>query len=590
MILSAIRLRIKEWKYFINGKITFFQALASMPPAFMRSKKRTEVRLFGKPYVLPLVNVGFLVDFIDEIVDKNQYHVELIKDDATVVDAGANLGVFSIFTAISHPNATIYAFEPTPATFEILKENVKYYPNIKVFNYALGDREEMTSIVVVGYGGGVENYIGEGGIPVPMKTIDGLDARVDFIKIDTEGYEANIIKGAMETIRKWKPIIAMSAYHKLDDKAELPKLLNGIASYDCELHHDAEEDFICKPRIKRKLPFVSVVVVTFNRSNRITPCMKSLTRQSYPKDRCEVIVVDDGSTDNTAQIVRAQGVRVIRHEANQGISAARNTGLAAAKGEIVAYIDDDAVADPHWLEYLVQPFDSSEVTASGGKVFAYKTEYIAERYLSAVGSGNPAPFEFGKSKNPLWRFSIYLKDMFLPISIATKKTEVQAVFGCNCAYRTSALRAVGGFDETLLADEDTEISTRLRNGGAHIIFTPDAIVHHRHRDDVVKLIRQTYRRSEYTVYYYAKEKKILPIFPLPLLYILTAAYLFIIQPIIGALFIVLGPLVLYSWWPIRAFRYHSLEYLTYGYIQLALELATILGLVRGKFRSMKTFY
>lgn len=359
--------------------------------------------------------------------------------------------------------------------------------------------------------------------------MDGLNMRINFMKMDSEGYKVN----------------------------------------------------------RQKFPLVSVVVATLNGSNRIGPCLESLARQTYPKDRYEVIVVDDGSMDDTARVARAKGARVIRHEVNQGVSAARNTGLGAAKGEIIAYIDDDAVADSRWLEYLIQPFDASEVTASGGQVLAYKTEYITERYLSAIGNGNPAPFEFGKSKNPLWRFWVYLNEMFLPIGITTKPAEVQAVFGCNCAYRISALRIIGGFDEALRADEDSEISTRLRSSGAHIIYVPDAIVYHRHRESLVELMRQTYRRSEYTVYYYAKEKKILPIFPLPLLYIVIAIFLIAARLIIGIWFVVLGPLVLYIWWPIRAFRDHNLEYLTYGYVQLAIELAAILGMARGKFYSLK---
>lgn len=338
----------------------------------------------------------------------------------------------------------------------------------------------------------------------------------------------------------------------------------------------------------QKFPFVSVVVVTFNRGNVIDACLDSLERQAYPGDRYEVIVVDDCSTDDTAQIARAhQGVKVIRHEVNRGIPSARNTGLAAAKGEIVAYIDDDAVADAHWLEYLVRPFEDPKVTASGGQTFAYKTEYIAERYLAAGGYGNPAPLAFGGSKNPLRRFWVYLKSMFVPVSIATKSTEVQAVYGLNCAFRTATLRNVGGFDEQLLADEDSEISTRLRNSGAHIIFTPDAIIHHRHRESVIKLIRQTFRRSEYTVYYYAKENKTLPIFPFPLLYVVLVVCLLLMKLSFGILFMTIGPLLLYPWWPVRAFRDHQLEYFLYGYIQLALESAAISGITRGKFRNMK---
>jgi GT2 family glycosyltransferase len=332
----------------------------------------------------------------------------------------------------------------------------------------------------------------------------------------------------------------------------------------------------------KKFPFVSVVVCTFNRGDNINPSIESLLKQTYPKDRYEIIVVDDGSTDVTKKINPREGVKIIRHEINRGIPTARNTGLAAAKGEIVAYIDDDAIADPDWLKCLMEPFDDPKVTGSGGRTFAYKTDHLAERYQAAGESGNPAPLTFGKSKNPFWRFWAYIKSMFVPVGIATQPTEVQAIFGLNCAYRVSALRSAGGFDEKLFAEEDSELCVRLRNAGAHIMFEPSAIIHHRHRESVVQLIRQTYRRSQYTVYYYSKVKKFLPIFPLPLIYLVGAIYLLIVQPIVGILFIFISPLILYSWWSIRAVYKHDLEYMVYGYIQLALESAAILGMARGK--------
>lgn len=339
--------------------------------------------------------------------------------------------------------------------------------------------------------------------------------------------------------------------------------------------------------MKKGLPFVSVVVCTYNRCNDLDQCLASLGRQIYPKDRYEVIVVDDHSTDDTFRIARMHDVRIIEHKINQGVAAARNSGITAAKGEIVAYIDDDAIADSKWLLDLIQPFDSSDITVSCGRVFAFKTEYLIERYLAASGCGSPAPQDFKNSKHPFWRFLAYVKNMFTPINAITEPIEVQAGFGANVAYRKSALLAIGNFDEALRYDEDSDISARLRRNGARIIFIPQAIVYHRYRENLKKLLRQTYRNAENTLRHYMKEKKTLPIFPFPLIYLFASICLAIINPMVGIWFITLGPLALYCWWIVRAIREHNTEYLLYGYIQLTIELATIVGLLRAKIIEVK---
>jgi len=231
-----IRQRRAAFLCLIKGPVPLSQFFFCSSPA----------TLFGHPFSFSDGNLLETLELIYEVIVCNQYHIELIKKNGAVVDAGANIGVLSIYAAVKHPDATIYAFEPTQSTFDILKENTKYYPNIKIFNWGLGDKEEQKSIIIGAHCG--MNRIGEGGLPVDIKTIDGLNIPMDFLKMDTEGYEANILKGAAGTIKKYRPIIAMSAYHKPDDKTELPKLLNGIAPYDCELRHDAEDDLICKPQ------------------------------------------------------------------------------------------------------------------------------------------------------------------------------------------------------------------------------------------------------------------------------------------------------------------------------------------------------
>ena len=243
-IIDAVNLRFCIWKLFFKGNISFLQACYLIMPAFLRSENDVKVKLFDKPFIVPLGKIGEFHVLMEQIVSLNQYRVGLIRSKSSIFDAGANLGIFSIYVAVKYPDSIIYAFEPTPTTFSALKENVKYYPNIKVFNYALGEAEGNSSIIVMPNSG--SNHIGEGGIPVKIKTIDSTNFKIDFLKIDVEGYEANVLNGAKETIRKYKPVIVMSAYHKENDKEELPRILKGIyPDYVCELNNDGEEVFIC---------------------------------------------------------------------------------------------------------------------------------------------------------------------------------------------------------------------------------------------------------------------------------------------------------------------------------------------------------
>src|SRR5207248_9968185 len=110
-------------------------------------------------------------------------------------------------------------------------------------------------------------------------------------------------------------------------------------------------------------PKVSVIVCTFNGSRTLSECLGSFLWLEYPN--YEVIVVNDGSTDATAKIAHSYGFRV-RTTENQGLASARNTGLKAATGEIVAYIDDDAYLDPDWLRYLASTFMNTKHAGVGG--------------------------------------------------------------------------------------------------------------------------------------------------------------------------------------------------------------------------------
>ena len=211
---------------------------------------------------------NFIVSFaeIQEIILKDQYCAqEFLKPESIVLDCGANIGMFSLWAHHLSPKSQIYSFEPTKSTFEILEKNIKensLETFIHSFNLALGDKNQSTSILISQDNLGSVNTIFnsdfashspfkyEGKQPVSMTTIDDFVKenkleRVDFIKMDTEGYEKPIIKGARETIKKFHPVIACSAYHLPKDKEEIPKLVLEIESnYQYRLEKRLEEDFI----------------------------------------------------------------------------------------------------------------------------------------------------------------------------------------------------------------------------------------------------------------------------------------------------------------------------------------------------------
>jgi len=200
---------------------------------------------------------------IKDIILHDQYNLqESSIKNKIVVDAGANVGLFSIYAAVLGAKK-VYAFEPVKETYDILVENIKRNElenRIIPINKGLGDVEERKMISYT-CGGDEGAYIiprSESGVNKPkiqeikVITLDDFVKennieRIDFIKMDTEGYEENILLGAKETIKRWKPILSFSAYHKPTDKERLPKIVKSIRpDYKITLNKFSEEDFYCE--------------------------------------------------------------------------------------------------------------------------------------------------------------------------------------------------------------------------------------------------------------------------------------------------------------------------------------------------------
>ncbi len=217
-------------------------------------------------------------------------------------------------------------------------------------------------------------------------------------------------------------------------------------------------------------PRVSVVVCTYNGARTIRECLEALLRLDYPD--VEVIVVDDGSTDATHAIAREYPFRLISTP-NRGLSSARNTGWQAATGEIVAYIDDDAWPDPHWLRYLAHVFRTTGHAGVGGP---------------NLPPADDGPIAWCVARAPGG-----------PVHVLLSDHEAEHIPGCNMAFRRSALEAVGGFDPRFrTAGDDVDLCWRLQARGWTLGFHPAAVVWHRRRGSIRAYWRQQrgYGRAE----------------------------------------------------------------------------------------------
>ena len=203
-------------------------------------------------------------------------------------------------------------------------------------------------------------------------------------------------------------------------------------------------------------PKFSVVVCSLNGAKTIRDTLEGLKHLEYPN--YEVIVVNDGSTDKTPEIASEYDVMLINTE-NRGLSNARNTGMEAATGEIIAYIDDDAYPDPHWLKYLARTFMTTSFIGVGGPNIAPPGDgLIADCVANAPGG---------------------------PTHVLISDEEAEHIPGCNKAFRKDALMAIGGFDPRYrAAGDDVDVCWRLQENGGVIGFNPAAVVWHHCRNSV----------------------------------------------------------------------------------------------------------
>lgn len=206
-------------------------------------------------------------------------------------------------------------------------------------------------------------------------------------------------------------------------------------------------------------PLFSVVVPTFGRPEQLSACLQALASLDFPRDRFEVIVADDGCPAETERVVRdfsRLNIQLVK-QAHSGPAAARNAGVARARGKYLAFTDDDCAPDRSWLRVLEPILRVSPGAAIGGKtvnsvkhsVYSEASQVLID-YLYSYFNGAPAEARFFTTNN---------------MALAAEK-----------------FRAIGGFDASfpLAAAEDREFCERWRENGLDLVYVEDAVVYHGH--------------------------------------------------------------------------------------------------------------
>ncbi len=219
-------------------------------------------------------------------------------------------------------------------------------------------------------------------------------------------------------------------------------------------------------------PTVSVIIPVRNRPKDLASCLSSLLKLDYPKEKLEIIVVDDASTDNTPDVASRYPVVLKCMPNRKGASYCRNVGAELAQNDILCFLDSDCTSAPDWLNELGAAFLDSKVGGAGGLVESHDDKTGLDRYeqvKSSLCMGNVAR----DSSNG---------DRFFYVP------------SCNLAVRREVYRGLGGFREELEVGEDVDLCWRMTDRGHVIEYLPSARVYHRHRNEIKSFCR---RRFDY---------------------------------------------------------------------------------------------
>ncbi len=226
------------------------------------------------------------------------------------------------------------------------------------------------------------------------------------------------------------------------------------------------------------LPGVSIIVTTFNSESTIDECLRSILELDYPKQLLEVIVIDGGSTDSTTEHAKAHPVKLISSQLNP--PAAYNLVLKTAENEVIGLIDSDAKVEKEWLRKLVKHLNDPKVAGASGTVETWNKDKLVPRAI-----GYELSYRYRRLPNT-----------------------VERVATMNLLLKKKVTLEIGGFDETLPTQYDTDIGERIAKAGYRIAFDSEAICYHFHRPTLRTFFKQQYKYGQNTWKLYFKHPRL----------------------------------------------------------------------------------
>ncbi len=229
-------------------------------------------------------------------------------------------------------------------------------------------------------------------------------------------------------------------------------------------------------------PSATIIIPTLNRKYVLEEALLSLNKVDYPRDLLKVVVVNDGSSDGTKELLKRIKNRLnyefrSYNEKRKGISHAKNTAIKKSKGEVIISTDDDCLFEKTWLKKLIKPLENDSVGSVGGPDRAIKDEHVLAKsvdfaFSSFIGSGG-------------------IHGRFLKVKLGKFYPP-----GCNMAFKRKLVKQIGFFDETLAPGEDTDYNHRIEKAGYKLIYVPTAFVWHRPRNSIRRFIPYIFKRGK----------------------------------------------------------------------------------------------